>query len=209
MGFVSSFMEWSQFLSEDELTQAPNINFYTDASGTSGYGAYYHPEWFRGDWEPCQLLCNKGISIAYQELFPIVLAALLWGAHWSRKRILVLCDNEGTVTVINSGTSKSPVMANLLRHLVLCSMQCNFLVRAKHLPGRNNPIADALSRNQVQRFRRLAPNAHLLPTPIPEELLTKLRPGLPSMKPLLWLQRPDGIITEVRVLMLISVFSWA
>ena len=164
------------FFLEDELTQAPDINFYTDASGTSGYGGYYHPEWFRGAWEPCQLLCNKGISIAYQELFPIVLAALLWGAHWSRKHILVLCDNEGTVTVINSGTSKSPVMANLLRHLVLCSMQCNFLVRAKHLPGRNNPIADALSCNQVQRFRRLAPNAHLLPTPIPEELLTKLRP---------------------------------
>ena len=154
------------FFSEEGLTQTPDINVYTDASGASGYGAYYHPEWFIGHWELCQLLCNKEISKAYQELFPIVLAALLWGAHWLCKHILVMCDNEGTVTVINSCTSKSPVMANLLRHLVLCSMQCNFLVRAKHLPGRNNPITDALSRNQVQCFS---------PTPIPEELLTKLR----------------------------------
>ena len=95
----------SFFLDED-LTQASDINFYTGASGTSGYGAYYHPKWFRLDWEPCQHLCNKGISITYQELFPIVLAALVWGAHWSCKRILVLCDNKGTVAVINSGTSK-------------------------------------------------------------------------------------------------------
>ena len=34
------------FFSEEELTQTPDINFYIDASGTSGYGAYYHPEWF-------------------------------------------------------------------------------------------------------------------------------------------------------------------
>ena len=161
------------FLSEEKLTQAPDINFYPDALGTSGYGAYYHPEWFRGDWEPCQLLCNKGISIVYQELFPSVLAALLWGAHWSCKHILVLCDNEGTVAAIYSGTSKCPVMANLLRHLVLCSMQYNFPARAKHLPGKNNPVADILSRNQVQHFQRLATNANPLPTPIPEELLTK------------------------------------
>ena len=134
------------------------------------------PEWFRGDWEPCQFLRNKGISITYQELFPIVLAALLWGAHWSSKRILVLCDNEGTVAVINSRTSKCSVMVNLLHHLVLCSMPSNFLVRANHLPGKNNPIADALSHNHIQHFRRLAPNANPLPTPIPEELLTKLRP---------------------------------
>ena len=157
--FLRSWNGRSYFLEED-LTQAPDIDFYNDASGTSGYGAYYHTKWFMGDWEPCQLL----------------LAALLWGTHWSCERILVLCDNEDAVGVINSGTSKCPVKANLLRRLILCSMQCNFLVRAKHLPGKNNPIADALSRNQVQCFRRLAPNASPLPTPIPEELLTKLRP---------------------------------
>ena len=77
---------------------APDLHFHTDASGTLGYGGYYHPQWFRRDWDPDQLLGAPGIFISYQELFPIVLAAFIWGSEWSRKQILVFCDNEGTVT---------------------------------------------------------------------------------------------------------------
>ena len=76
--------------------------------------------------------------------------------------------------------SKSSLMAQLLRRLILSCMKGNFLFRAKHLPGINNPIADALSRNQVLRFKDLALEACPKPTPIhvhvPPELLVKLRP---------------------------------
>ena len=68
---------------------ALNLHFHTDASETLGYGAYYHPHRFRGDWDPDQLLGAPGISISFQELFPIVLAAFIWGSEWSRKQILV------------------------------------------------------------------------------------------------------------------------
>ena len=94
--------------------------------------------------------------------------------NWACKQILVFCDNEGTISAINSGTSKSPLMVQLLRHLILSCMKGNFIFRAKHLPGVNNPITDALSCNQVLCFRDLAPEA--CPTPIPSELLVKLRP---------------------------------
>ena len=169
--------DWNgrSFFLEEQLTMAPDLHFHTDASGTLGYGGYYHPQWFRGDWDPDQLLGAPGISISYQELFPIVLAAFIWGSEWSRKQILVFCDNEGTVTAINSGTSKSSRMAKLLRHLVLQSMCCNCLFRAKHVAGKHNSIADALSRNQVQRFRQLAPHANPYPVIISKELLLKLK----------------------------------
>ena len=39
---------------------------------------------------------------------------------------------------------------DLVRFLVLISMKHNFLVRARHVPGVHNEIADALSRFQVQ-----------------------------------------------------------
>ena len=105
-----------------------------------------------------------------------MLAAMLWGDNWACKRILIFCDNEGIVLAINSGTSRSPLMAQLLRHLILSCMKGNFVFRAKHLPGVNNPIADALSRSQVLRFRGLALEACPKPTPIPPELLVTLRP---------------------------------
>jgi hypothetical protein len=32
--------------------------------------------------------------MAFLELYPIVVAAVLWGHLWTSKRILFLCDNE-------------------------------------------------------------------------------------------------------------------
>ena len=42
-------------------------------------------------------------SIAQKELFPIVLAVLLWGNVWRGRAILVHCDNQAAVEVMNSG----------------------------------------------------------------------------------------------------------
>ena len=124
--FLQDWNGRSFFLGE-QLTMAPDLHFHMDASGTLGYWGYYHPHWFRRDWHPDQLLGAPGISFSYLELFLIVLAAFIWGSEWSHKRILVFCDNEGTITAINSGTSKSSRMAKLLHHLVLQSMCCNCL----------------------------------------------------------------------------------
>ena len=60
----------------------------------------------------------------------------------------------------------------LVRKLVLLSMQHNFLVRARHVPGASNEVADALSRFQMQRFRALAPDADQSPCIIPPSLMT-------------------------------------
>ena len=120
------------------------------------------------------LLINKktGISIEWQELFPIVIACALWYPHFAGKRLQFWCDNESVVAIINSGHSKAPRVMDLVRFLVLISMKHNFLVRARHVPGVNNGIADALSRFQVKRFRDLAPNADRTPCFIPPSFMT-------------------------------------
>ena len=61
---------------------------------------------------------------------------------------------------------------DLVRFLVLISMKHNFLVRARHVPGVNNEIADALSRFQVQRFRELTPGADQTPCIILPSFMT-------------------------------------
>ena len=61
---------------------------------------------------------------------------------------------------------------DLVRFLVLISMKHNFLARARHVPGVDNRIADALSRFQVKRFRDIAPNADQTPCFIPPSFMT-------------------------------------
>ena len=85
------------------------------------------------------------------------------------------CVNEGTVIAINSGTSRSSHTTEFLRHLVLQYMCCNCLFWTKHVPVQHNSIVDALSRNQVQRFRQLASHANPCPVTISKELSIKLK----------------------------------
>jgi hypothetical protein len=41
--------------------------------------------------------------MAFYELYPIVMACVLWGYNWSRKRILFNCDNLATVEIVRKG----------------------------------------------------------------------------------------------------------
>ena len=51
----------------------------------------------------------------------------------------------------------------LMRRLTWCTAKYNFIVHSKFVYGKYNNIADAISRFQIDRFRRLCPTA--LPTP--------------------------------------------
>ena len=85
-------------------------------------------------------------QFAYKELFPVVLAADIWGPQWSRRHVLFRCDNEAVVHILNSRTSKIPCLMRLLRHLLASAAHFNFSFASHHVPGVSNRIADALSR---------------------------------------------------------------
>ena len=169
--FLSTWNGRSFFL-DTAVTPSPDLELYTDASGTVGFGGFFQGKWFQGKWPP-HLQINKaqGISIEWQELFPIVVACAIWHPFFTGKRLQFWCDNESVVAIINSGHSRAPRIMDLVRVLVLLSMKHNFFVRAKHVPGVSNGIADSLSRFQVQRFRELAPHADPQPCTIPPSLL--------------------------------------
>ena len=167
--------QWNgrSFFLDSRVTSSLDLQLYTDAASTVGFGGFLNGKWFQGR-RPPHLLINKtkGIRIEWQELFPIVLACALWYPHFSSKRLQFWCDNQSVVAIINSGHSKAPRVMDLVRFFVLISMKHNFLVRARHVPGVNNEIADALSRFQLQRFRELAPGADQTPYNIPPSFMT-------------------------------------
>ena len=146
-----------------------DLQLYTDASGTLGFGAYFKGSWFFGTWSEMQLKH----SIQWKEMFAIVAAAATWGPYWQRKRILFHCDNLAVVQVWQAKKPKDKSLASLCRKLFFLAAQNNYTVTLKHTPGSSNELADALSRQQVSRFRALAPEADAEASTIPA-WLTKL-----------------------------------
>lgn len=148
---------------------AADLQLHTDASGTLGFGAYFKGAWISGRWSEEQLTR----SIQWKELFAIVVAAATWGHMWQRKKIRVYCDNQSIVHAWQAKTPKNTALTQLCRTLFFLAAKNNFNLFLKHLPGITNQIADALSRQQVHRFRQLAPEADPKATDIPA-WLTKL-----------------------------------
>ena len=58
---------------------------------------------------------------------------------------------------------------SVVRKLFLVAVKYHFSVAFKHIRGHYNPIADAISRFQMQRFRQLLPSAAAQKTEIPLE----------------------------------------
>ena len=152
---------------DTRATSPLELQLYTDASGSLGYGGFLAGEWFQGHWLPHHTLSQKrGISIEWQELFPIYLACIPWGPHWSSKRIRMWYD-KSVVASINSKHSKSPWVMDLIRAIILETLKYNFTFTASHILGLDNSIADSLSRFQMDRFRTLAPSASPTASTIP------------------------------------------
>ena len=56
------------------------LDLHIDASGALGYGGIYgnKDKWFQGKWKSHQLLDQPEVSIAWQQLYAIVVAYEIW-----------------------------------------------------------------------------------------------------------------------------------
>lgn len=146
------------------------LELYTDASGGNGFGIYFNGNWAHGTWPKQWQDISLTRNITFLELFPVVVALYIWGHVLENKRLLFHVDNEAVVYIINKQTSKDPRVMRLLRNLVLLTLKFNIIFKAVHIEGRNNSVADAISRCQWSRFKELAPYAHPVPVRIPQEV---------------------------------------
>ena len=51
------------------------------------------------------------VDIAPKEMAPVVIAAALWGRHWTNSQVLFRCDNFAVVEVINNRSAKDPCLS--------------------------------------------------------------------------------------------------
>jgi hypothetical protein len=145
---------------------ADTLALYTDASGFACAGVFEN-KWFMVEFPPTWTDTN----IAIKELLPIMVSIKLWARQLANKRVLFYSDNEAVVAVLNKTSSKDVLMMSLIRDIVTVGLVNNIVFHARHIPGVNNCVADALSRLQVTKARQLVPQLARYPSPIPSEWL--------------------------------------
>ena len=123
-------------------------------------------------WSP-EFLENEP-SIGYLELYAVVAAVLNWIDRFSNQRVILFCDNLGVCNMINFTTSGCKNCMVLIRILVLKSMVANVRVFAKHLSSKSNFLADDLSRNKINSFKKsckkLGKSLDAYPYAVPEQI---------------------------------------
>ena len=165
LSFLDQYNGKSMFLNERFLSSRA-LALYTDSAQSIGYGAIYSTKWLYGVFPSSW----HSFNITFLELYPIVLAVNLWGSLWKNHCILFLTDNEALTFIINRQSSKDTDILKLVRCLVLACHHYNILFQAKHIRGQNNVLADALSRQKLDKFKQLSPHSSPTPTQVPSYL---------------------------------------
>ena len=144
---------YSQDFADFQETNAIFTNFATDASKNSplGVGGICGTDWFVQQWDE-DFIINFDPSIAYLELFGVTVAASLWLNNFRNKSIIIHCDNQSVVHMINKNMSSCKNCMVLLRFLILHCLCCNVKIVAWYVRSKDNLFPDLLSRLRYREF---------------------------------------------------------
>ena len=172
---------WLKFLSHPTVYRRPFVDFerywdaieirmFSDASRhwDLGFGGVCDDSWMYGRWDG--FVQKFEPRIAYLELFTVTATVINWLARFKNRRIVLFCDNQSVVTMINKTTSSCKNCLQLIRILVFQSLISNTKVFAKYIPSKMNLASDYLSRLKFQKFHALNDRWDPEPTPVPEDI---------------------------------------
>ena len=94
------------FMDYDSCDNAKTLDWYTDLAKAlgKGFGGHHQDEWFWGAWSSEFLA--KDPSIGFLELYAVTIGVLLWAKRYPNQRILLFCDNESVVHMVNKQSSE-------------------------------------------------------------------------------------------------------
>ena len=171
---LHDLLVWKEFLTSHNgvSVMLPNswednetLQFYTDSAGSLGWAIIFGKKWVAAPWPQHMSVCKR--NNAFLELFPIVVAMMIWGHKLTNSKVIFNCDNMAVVNMISQQTSRDPDCMTLIRKMVLICLRHNILFKSKHVSGSKNLLADSLSRLQIQKFKTLCPDAEESMTAIP------------------------------------------
>ena len=145
------------FIDLNKELEADVLDMYSDASGNPelGFGATCYESWMYGKWEH-GFVNRFEPSIEYLELFGLLAGVLKWGYRFRNKRIVLFCDNQAVIEMVNNTTAKCKNCMVLIRLLVLECLTQNIRVFARYVKSHDNFYSDSLSRMNLNHFWELA-----------------------------------------------------
>ena len=126
------------------VPREPTIHFLTDAS-FKGWEAHWGSHNISGLWSPEE----REDDINILELEVVSRALDMWLLRWAGQDVLVELDNSTAVAYLNKqGGTRSRRLSRLTTLILLRCDDHGMTLRARHIPGVRNVIADALSRRE-------------------------------------------------------------
>ena len=174
-----TFLEgWNgtSFLASHQGEHSAMFQLYSDASGAFGCGALWDREWLQFEWPDGW----GGRNITLKEIVPVVFACATWGSSWRGAAVTAHMDNSAAVAILNSGYSKEGQIMHLVRCLFFIMAHFQFTLVARHIPGSQNKLADAISRNNLQSFLSQSQEANPVSAVIHEALVELLITAQPD-----------------------------
>ena len=144
--------------------KAPDIIFSSDACLTGGGGWCESLKEFWHAPFPEQIIKSEGVHINELEALALTISIKIWRKQIVNLNVLIFCDNQTTVDVVNTGHAKNLFAQKCLREICYITAKANAVVKVVHKPGVFNRLADFCSRicedssNKARFFKELGHN---------------------------------------------------
>ena len=121
----------------------PDSVLATDASLVGAGGVmWYSNKYYRVSFPEQWAYKN----IAYLEMWAILIAVKVWGHELSGKKLILKCDNQAVVAVINNGRSRNLFLQEAMRELLYMCAKLELQIRCEYINTKINTLPDMLSR---------------------------------------------------------------
>ena len=144
--FISDTLVWKIFLTNCNLqvwccpfvdqtrfVNLQTLNFYTDSSvgDTKGFGCIFNNNWTCGLWGR-KFINNQKPTIQYLALYTLCIGIFTWADKLSNMRVIIFCDNQAVVEMVNNYTSSCRNCTHLIQLLVLNCLIHNRRIKEEH-----------------------------------------------------------------------------
>ena len=86
------------------------------------------------------------MGILHLDMINILVAIRTWATLWQGKNIRIHCDNQAVVSVLTTGKTRDVLLAAIARNILMEIAAHDVCLRTVHISGKDNQIADNLSR---------------------------------------------------------------
>ena len=105
----------------------------------------------------------QDFTIVHLEMLNLLVAIRLWGNQWASHKVVLNCDHQAVVSVLTNGRTCDRTLAAIARNIKMHVAVLNINLITIHILGKDNPIADLLSRwsispNPTEKLNHLLPN---------------------------------------------------